>query len=284
MSVGIFFVAKTDGSGKLRLILDTRKVNQEFREPEVTNLPSAGVWSTLRSSAQQPLLLAQADIEAAFYRIACPPGLDAHFVLPRIRTSLLQAAIPEVALPDGVGAYTSPTLVVLPMGWNWSLYFCQCLVEAEIRRAGVAADRVVHDRHVIPDCQDQPVVAAYVDGVAAIGNNAAAVDRTIRAVHRQLETDGLKCKGVEPAGGEQRFTGLVFDPGTGRVPLSPSRLWRLRLGLQGLASRGYCSGDTMLRAGPLQLGGAPATRPAQRVLLVLPVRAVRQGPGHAALG
>ena len=46
-TLGLFFVLKTDGSGRLRLILDTRLVNQSFREPESTALPAASVWQSL---------------------------------------------------------------------------------------------------------------------------------------------------------------------------------------------------------------------------------------------
>ena len=71
-TVGLFFVEKS--GNQLRLILDTRAVNQEFVDPDTTALPSAGVWRGLKIPASENLPLSQVDIEAAFYRIKSPPG------------------------------------------------------------------------------------------------------------------------------------------------------------------------------------------------------------------
>ena len=43
-TLGLFFVAKAD---KLRLIFDTRKINQEFVAPEYSQLPTTGAWDNL---------------------------------------------------------------------------------------------------------------------------------------------------------------------------------------------------------------------------------------------
>eukprot|EP00959_Pyramimonas_sp_CCMP1952_P207650 4343441-Pyramimonas_sp.AAC.1 len=59
--------------------------------------------------------------------------------------------------------------------------------------------------------------------------------------------DHLVCKGIESPKASHKFTGLTFDQEAAAVSLSPSRLWRLRLGLRELADRGFCSGDEMLQ-------------------------------------
>ena len=48
-TVGVFFVWKSDRQ-RLRLILDTRRVNGRFEDPAYTQLPTAAAWSGLRSS------------------------------------------------------------------------------------------------------------------------------------------------------------------------------------------------------------------------------------------
>ena len=41
------FVPKRDDSQKLRLVLDTRRVNRMFHDPDHSLLPTAGVWNSL---------------------------------------------------------------------------------------------------------------------------------------------------------------------------------------------------------------------------------------------
>ncbi|CAK0814695.1 unnamed protein product [Prorocentrum cordatum] len=119
---------------------------------------------------------------------------------------------------------------------------------------------MVHDRRLVPPVGEKPAVAAYVDGAAAIGEERGAVDRAINAIHRQLEADGLICKGVSPPGLDQKFTGLTFDSNSGRVSPSAARPWRPRLGLRagrpGLLQRGPSAAS----AGTLQLGRPLAAR------------------------
>jgi hypothetical protein len=71
-TLGVLFAPK--GLDKLRLIFGTRAINQEFRDPDYASLPTAGCWRTLRTAPGDTLDLSQVDVEAAFYRIANPPG------------------------------------------------------------------------------------------------------------------------------------------------------------------------------------------------------------------
>ncbi|CAK0798442.1 unnamed protein product, partial [Prorocentrum cordatum] len=62
-TLGIFFVPKSDG--KLRLIFDTRRVNQLFEPPAHTALPTAGCWKGLLLEPNDELCLSQVDVERA---------------------------------------------------------------------------------------------------------------------------------------------------------------------------------------------------------------------------
>ncbi|CAK0900473.1 unnamed protein product, partial [Prorocentrum cordatum] len=229
------------GAGRLRLILDTRLIYQEFTGSDTVNLPSAGCWRGLRIQPADQLRLAQMDVEAAFYRIQCPPGLEEMMILPRIRRQDLLAARPDIDL-DGVGGKVlAPRLLVAPMGWSWSLCFCESLVEAHVAQAGFGTDRQIADGKVIPDLSSDAAAASHVDGVAAVGSCRS------QNVEKQLMDDHLVCKGIESPKASHKFTGLTFDQEAAAVSLSPSRLWRLRLGLRELADRGFCSGDEMLQ-------------------------------------
>ncbi|CAK0853843.1 unnamed protein product [Prorocentrum cordatum] len=231
---------------QLRMILDTRAVNQEFIDPDTTALPSAGVWRGLKIPASHNLSLSPVDIEAAFYRIGVPPGLDEMFVLPAVPVDALLEALPEVDIGSRVEGKVSPLLTVLPMGWSWSSYFCQAPVVSQVVAAGTSASRIIQDRCAVPDVSETAGVAVHVDGVAAIGCDPASVSATIEQVHQRLEASHLKCKGVHSDPWDQKFTGLNFDFETGRISVSRGRVWRLRLALLEVAERGYCSGDDML--------------------------------------
>ena len=82
-TVGVFLVAKKT-PGQLRMILDTRLVNAEFRIPPRANLPSAAAWSRLEVPEGETAFLGQSDIADASYCIKLPPGLSRDFVLPRV--------------------------------------------------------------------------------------------------------------------------------------------------------------------------------------------------------
>ena len=45
-----FFLAERDGSGKVLMVLDTRRVNERFLPPGTTELPTLGAWQGLRTA------------------------------------------------------------------------------------------------------------------------------------------------------------------------------------------------------------------------------------------
>ena len=90
----------------------------------------------------------------------------------------------------------SPRLIVLPMGWNWRLVFCQAAVEGEVLAAGFENAPLVHDRQVVQKVDLSPVVATYVNNVAVIDENRLRVMDTTATVKNCLESDGLRCMGT----------------------------------------------------------------------------------------
>ena len=67
-------------------------------------------------------MVAQMDVDNAFYRLKCPAGVDEHFVLPPVDVWQLRKIAPELC--EGiVERVVSPRLMVLAMGWSWSLFF-----------------------------------------------------------------------------------------------------------------------------------------------------------------
>ncbi|CAK0823926.1 unnamed protein product, partial [Prorocentrum cordatum] len=243
-TVGMSFVLKSD-KVRQRLIFDTRAANQDFADPGYTQLPTAGAWNGLTPRPGDKLFLSQVDVDNAFYRILLPPGLSRRFVLPAVSRRALLAARPGLVLPEG--GEISGFLRVLPMGWTWSLYFCQSMVETAVRRSGFPDSRLVRDRHTTLDVRSGKVAAVYVDGAAILGTDSTMVDQRCQDVTRCLQDHGLICKGVERSGGLQKFTGLNFDVETGKISLGRGRLWRLRLGLLCAADQRHITGGDLRR-------------------------------------
>ena len=69
-NVGIFFVPKKDG--RQRMVLDTRRLSQQFAPPAHSCLPSAAAFGTLHTKPGEQLWMAQMDVDNAFYRIKAP--------------------------------------------------------------------------------------------------------------------------------------------------------------------------------------------------------------------
>ncbi|CAK0883302.1 unnamed protein product [Prorocentrum cordatum] len=216
-TVGVFFVLKKDRS--LRLILDTRCVNSLFVKPKHTHLPSPAAWAAVRTRADAPLYLAQMDVNNAFFRVRTPPELSKFFRLPPVDVDALRAVNPTAA--QGIsGRRATPRLCVLAMGWSWSLYFCQEMVSTATMSAGFVDSDMLLDKRESPNFRELELSTT---------KDKSSVDNQSQEVLSALERAGLACKGVELAGGQQEFTGLVIDSTSGTISVTPKRLWRDRL-------------------------------------------------------
>ena len=222
-TMGMFFVPPKSGSA-VRLVFDTRQVNLAFRTPWHVNLPSAAALGSLEIAEEGEFVQKQADVSCAFYRIACPAGLESYFVLPAIMASELQRANVPGAEHFAADSLVSPMLTVLPMGFNWSLYFCQRMLEGAMERVGFTSAQFVRDREPAPDIQGERVgLAIYVDGVGVCGTSETAVtaahDKVIEGMHKS----GMIPGEIEETA-EQVFVGLNFDRRSGRIAVKSERV------------------------------------------------------------
>ena len=123
-TVGLFFVRKK--SGKLRLILDTRGANNYFVKPRPSRLPTPAAWCSIEVGQGNTLFTAAGDVADAFHRMELPPHLRRFFRLPALKCRFLDKSMwPAGCRPED---FVTPEYATLPMGWNWSLYFCQSLL------------------------------------------------------------------------------------------------------------------------------------------------------------
>ena len=81
--LGVFFVSKKNRT--VRLIFDTRLLNQKFIPPPKTQLPSAAGFSNLEVHDGDELFIASSDVKNALYVLEIPTPLAHMFSLPCIR-------------------------------------------------------------------------------------------------------------------------------------------------------------------------------------------------------
>ena len=166
--LGVFFVAKKNGS--LRLIFDTRTLNQDFADPPHTALPSGAAFSNIELPDKEEFVFGAFDIQNAFYVLGIPLDLAERFTLPAISNK----HIGFTHLHDTSVAPSEmllPCLKVLPMGWSWSLYLCQQFTSTIVSRH-VPYDNMILDKKpgVVLSKPTDTAVAAYVDNVAKLLN------------------------------------------------------------------------------------------------------------------
>ena len=136
------------------------------------------------------------------------------------------------------------------MGFSWALYFCQRLVERVVEGAGVPRERFIVDRQVPPAVGgDDYAVAVYVDGVVDFTESHHLAESKLAIIKAKLKEVHLDTS--EDADDEDReasgqiFCGLTFNRGSGRVSVSPQRLWRLRLAIVHALQRGRLAPSQM---------------------------------------
>ena len=242
--LGIFFVPKK--SGQLRLIFDTRLLNQSFNDPPSTDLPSADSFSRIEFPQDQQFYIGSGDLSNAFYTLSVPDELGKLFTLPCIKAGTL--GIDSIdGSPIRPGTFILPYLTVLPMGWSWALHLCQLVLINAIRKAGIPERCIVGDKRtpVQIETSDEIAVAGYVDNFGAFGVSADAVNAGLRAIADQLREWGLSVHEEVEAQPTGEFVGLYFDGISGHMSIKQSRIAKIRAGIYDLLNRQFCSGHTM---------------------------------------
>ncbi len=243
--LGIFFVKKK--SGQLRLIFDTRKLNQQFVQPPHTDLPTADAFSRITIPEGSTFYVGSGDLANAFYTLAVPDTLGRMFTLPAIQASSIGVdCIDGVAIAPGT--QVTPYLTVLPMGWSWALHLCQMVMDGAISQAGFNSTSIISDKGTSVNIGLGKIscgAAGYVDNFAVIGCNRSEVDSRLAAIGQHLRGLGLTVHEEEAASTQCDFVGLRFNGITGHVSIKPSRIVRLQAALQQLLNLQVCNSKTM---------------------------------------
>ena len=157
-----FFVIKKNG--KFRLVLDCRQTNQMFKPPPDIAMSAGYTFGQLAMEEDQTLSVAQSDIRDYFYSIGLPEYLLPYFCLPAIRPNLLRDRCAELS---GVGDEEKiyPQMRVIPMGWNWAMYFAQRIHQHQVMLAtGVPHEQVLADGRPAPNLSSgKTLIVPYAD-------------------------------------------------------------------------------------------------------------------------
>ncbi|CAE7199591.1 unnamed protein product, partial [Symbiodinium natans] len=233
-TVGVFFVHKKNG--KLRLILDTRAANQFFKPPRHSNLPTPSAWCSIEVEEGEKLHTATGDVADAFHRMQLPKHLRQYFRLPAIQCKYLAKS----SWPLGCKAqdYVTPEYATLPMGWCWSLFFCQELLQTAALRAGLRQEDRIEDRcWVGPVSEGRVLHAQYVDNFFVSSGDPALTQKYFDKMKTILEEWGFGIHEVTGAQTVVEGLGLVIDGEASQISLTPRRIWKLRLAALALQRR-----------------------------------------------
>ena len=188
----------------------------------------------------------QIDLDNVFYHMLLPETISEHFNLPPMKARLLGVSSigGKAMTPD---TFVSPQLLVLPMGWNWALHFCQGALEEFVDHAGLSQYDALKDRIApSPLCEEEIQHASYVDNFAVCSYSPDLAVAATAAVSKAATALGLRMNpGDAEVREEQEFIGLTMENNIGQIRISRKRMWRFKFAIDELRRRGRCSGAAL---------------------------------------
>ena len=216
--LGLFFVKKS-GKDKVRLIVDARRVNRRFRAPPSVTLASSEALSRIeielpadvdfdsdegrRVLENLEIYLGNGDVKDAFHRFRLRRDFSLWFGVGSASAGEMRLVGQRV---DGeiVGFHDTLDLVwtSLPMGFSWSLFFCQHVIQdvackaLDQSRSLLMADRSPPAVFRVgadgtPDVDSSRAHYVYVDNLGLCGCEKKEVERDLGVVVTALESKGL---------------------------------------------------------------------------------------------
>ena len=207
---GLFGVPK-DGGKSQRLILDARRANLHFTEPEDPDLPHPGLLTQLEMGGQQEeLYVGKLDADNFYHRLRLPEHLRTYFGLPPL-------------LFEGKKVW--PRLKSVPMGWSHSVAVSQA-VHGEILFAEAGLDPKDEVREGNSKTRMAVRFGRYIDDFFIFGTSKRRVCRAYDKVwnaftRRKLPPKPKKC--VRPAKMPVTVLGMEIHP-NGRIEPDPDKM------------------------------------------------------------
>ncbi|CAK0875001.1 unnamed protein product, partial [Prorocentrum cordatum] len=190
--VGVFFVKKK--SGRLRLIVDARAVNQALKRPPTIHMASTAALVNMEVEFRVP-----------------------DYMVPWFGMRPLRARQLGVKVVDGLavseGSWVYPCLRVLPMGFAWAMRWTQQAHRELLRRGGLGGiENELVDRQIAPSV-DSPQVprVVYVDNEIFVSSRPGATRGARRQAAKVMTEAGLPLHEVEESKTVVEALGLELD-------------------------------------------------------------------------
>ncbi|CAK0818925.1 unnamed protein product, partial [Prorocentrum cordatum] len=239
--VGIFFVRKK--SGKLRLKVDARSVNQNLRRPTSIQLASTAAMVGLEAEPGDRLEFSIQGIADCFYQFKVPDYMVPRFGMRPVRAGEVGAKTVQ-GEPVLAGAWVYPCLRVLPMGFSWAMRWTQQAHRELLRRAGLGGvESELVGRQVPPATSAAHVPRiVYVDNEVFVSSRPGASADARRQAAKEMSSIGLPLHEVEEGKHVVEALGLELDGIKLRRRLASSKRWRLVQGTRALLRRRLVAG------------------------------------------
>ena len=197
---------ESDVKISLRLIFDLRLENEGWRDAPWCGLGGVSCLSFLDVSEKlrqgSSLLYAVGDVPDYFYMLEIPEVMSQHFALDGLDADDLRRVLgPDVVLP-GTGQAVGSR--VLPMGFKWSVFLAQTVLEDIFEHGGSDVPELGVDRRVMEGAPMPQITRAaptayytYIDdfGIFGIGDDPDAADHPVQrarySARKLLRTTGF---------------------------------------------------------------------------------------------
>ena len=241
----LFFVKKP-GKSKCSVIVDARRANRVFAKPPGVSMAIAETFARLELIAGEApapsVSLGLCDIRDAFHRFRFRPELAAFFCIGVASAAELKMVGQRVG---GKTLVASDAVELawgsLPMGFSWSLYFCQISAERVVGDVpGLAGASCLRDRGAtgvldLRDTADPEKAAAfyvYVDNVGVFTGSAVFTTSALHACAAALTAAGLPTHEEEVSTQSAKALGIHLDLEKFEAAVATPRLWRVKMAVR----------------------------------------------------
>jgi hypothetical protein len=180
--VAFFFVLKKDG--RLRGIVDARRVNERFKVPPSVDLVTAeglaqveipcpdglSAEDFLAWEKELDVWIGTSDVADCFWRLRIDALLSSYFGLPGLPARSF--GIKEIESgPVGRDTVVYPCLAALPMGFSWSVFFAQNAGFTQLVQSSLKPESAMTDRGLAPVFRAgaDPRFYLYIDNAGIVG-------------------------------------------------------------------------------------------------------------------
>ena len=127
------------------------------------------------------------------------------------------------------GSHVVPQFKALPMGWSWSVYFCQAARELIVMQTGVVAaeEHLVDFGPALALSKDRCVWLGYIDNLFVASLDPETTEKASLAIDDQFRRRKLRVHEITEVSTLEACLGVEVDGKQGVLRLSQARVWKL---------------------------------------------------------